>query len=180
MANFCLDNGGKYILLKIGKRYDLKSVKDAKMISKGRHIIFSLCLLIGSFVFAFCSVYAQQTPQPQIKTILDYKEELKLTKEQIEKIKAYFFDFQRETQEMTKKLNTANSEILKIIEQGTEKRENFKITEVEAKIREAHQIRADMAIAEVRTADRINRILTAEQFEKWKKILKEGRKGEKK
>jgi len=44
---------------------------------------------------------------------------------------------------------------------------------VEAKIKESYQIRADMAIAEIRTAEKINRVLTPKQFEKWKEIVKE-------
>lgn len=133
-------------------------------------LLFFLIVIITSISFP---VHAQQATQSQVKTILDYKDDLKLTGDQVEKIKSYMFDLQKEIQNLTVKLNAVNTEILKLLDQGAEKQGSLKLSEVEAKIREAHQVRADMAIAEIRTAEKINRILTVEQYEKWKKLTKE-------
>jgi len=118
-------------------------------------------------------VFAQQQ---RLKTILDYKKELNLNKDQEEKIKAYLFDLERELRELKGKLALVNSEIRRLLQQGAKKQGSLKLKELEAKIREAYQIRADMAIAEIRTAEKINRVLTPKQFEKWKKIVKGRRK----
>ena len=117
-------------------------------------------------------VFAQQQ---RLKTILDYKKELNLNKDQEEKIKAYLFDLERELRELKGKLASVNSEIRQLLQQGAKKQGSLKLKEVEAKIKESYQIRADMAIAEIRTAEKINRVLTPKQFEKWKKIIKERR-----
>ena len=119
-------------------------------------------------------VFAQQH---RLKTILDYKKELGLSQDQEERIKAYLFDLEKGLRELKVKLASVNSEIRRLLEQGAKKQGSLRLKDVEAKIREAYQIRADMAIAEIRTAEKINAVLTPKQFEKWKKIVKERGKG---
>jgi 3-deoxy-D-arabino-heptulosonate 7-phosphate (DAHP) synthase class II len=132
--------------------------------------VFVLVLTV-TVVLASFPLHAQQAPQQRGKTILDYKDELKLTNVQVEKIKAYLFDLGKELRELRGKLASVNRESRGLLQQGTDKQGNLKLLEV--KIREAYQVRANMAIAEIRTAEKINKALTPEQFEKWKKITQE-------
>jgi len=131
--------------------------------------IFPLVLAV-TVVLASFPLYAQQAPQQKGKTILNYKDDLKLTNAQVEKIKACLFDLERELQELRGKLASVNAEISRLLQQGAEKQGNVRLSEVEAKTREAYQIRGNMAVAGIRTAEKINGALTPEQFEKWKKI----------
>ena len=125
-------------------------------------------------------VFAQQgklvPARHQLKTVLDYKKDLNLSQNQAERIKSYLFDLEKELRDLRLKLVSDNSEIMQLLQQGGEKQGSLKLKDVEAKIKEAYQVRANMAIAEIRTADKINKTLTRKQFEKWKEIVKGRRK----
>jgi len=134
-----------------------------------------LVVLLGFPALVFAQQGKLVSAKYRPKTILDYKKDLKLSQDQGERIKVYLFDLEKELRELKVKLASVNSEIRRLLEQGAEKQGSLKLKELEAKIREAYQIRADMAIAEIRTAEKINAVLTPKQFEKWKKIIKEKR-----
>jgi Spy/CpxP family protein refolding chaperone len=131
--------------------------------------LLSLALVLAVFLSVPTSLLAQRR-MIRVKTILDYKDELKLTNDQVEKIKAYLFDLERKRGELRRRLTSVNREILDLLRQWAEKQGSLNLGKVEKKIREAYQIRADMAIAEIETAEKINEVLTPGQYEKWKKI----------
>jgi len=140
-----------------------------------RHFFVSLFTPVALLFFLFSlPLYAQQQAfQAEVKTVLDYKKELGLTQSQADKIKVYIFDLERELNGLRERLNAVNREIAKLLEEGVEKQGSLKLSEVEKKIKEAFEIRAQLAIAEIRTAEKINASLTPEQFQKWKEVAKE-------
>ncbi|GAQ94508.1 LTXXQ motif family protein [Thermodesulfovibrio aggregans] len=115
--------------------------------------------------------HAQPQVQPQVqrKTVLDFKEELKLTRDQEERIKKIIEGFQKREREISEKMRLLDGEIRKSLE------ENGEIKEIEKKVKELFQSRAEVVIEEIKAGREIDRVLNAEQREKLRKI----RKGEK-
>ncbi len=109
---------------------------------------------------------AQRAP----RTILDYKDKLKLTNEQVEKIKAYLFDLERREGSLRRELARVNREVLALLAKGAEKQGSLNLDEVRKKVDRSFQIRADMVMAEIETAEKINRLLTPAQFKQWREI----------
>ncbi len=109
------------------------------------------------------------------RTILDYKDQLKLTNDQVEKIKAILFDLENRERALRRDLARMNREVLALLAEGAKKQGSLNLDDVKKKIRQSFQIRAEMAIAEIEAAEKINRLLTPAQFEKWKKINAKGR-----
>lgn len=80
-------------------------------------------------------VYAQNVTQGQVqafqrKTILDFKEELKLTKEQEEKIRKIIADFEHKVRALNERAVKVDREIGELLEKGGE------LKEVERKVKE--------------------------------------------
>ena len=128
-----------------------------------------LTLILAVFLSAPFSLHAQQRRVVR-KAILDYRDELKLSDEQVEEIKAYLFDLGKKVRELRGKLVLVNREVRALLREGAKRRGSLDLDKVKKKIREAFEIRAEMAIAEIETAEKINGVLTPKQFEKWKEI----------
>ena len=128
-----------------------------------------LALILAVFLSAPFSLHAQQRRVVR-KAILDYRDELKLSDEQVEEIKAYLFDLGKKVRELRGKLVLVNREVRALLREGAKRRGSLDLDKVKKKIREAFEIRAEMAIAEIETAEKINGVLTPKQFEKWKEI----------
>lgn len=126
---------------------------------------FFLLLSVGWMVFFLVSASLYAQPRRIVrKTILDYRNELNLSDNQVEKAKKYLSSFEKECQELRTKLRSLNQEIRSLLEKEAD------IKEIEDKIRESFEIRADLVIAEIKTGRKINKTLTPEQFAKWKEI----------
>jgi len=119
--------------------------------------------------------YAQDKPLATAKTILDYKDDLKLTQRQVKEIKAYLFDLERRQAELRRELVLVNKEIRELLGQGVKEKGSLDLEKVRERIRRAFGIRAEMVIAEIETAEKINRLLSVEQFERWKEIRSKGK-----
>ncbi len=129
----------------------------------------SLTLVLAVCLSTPASLYARHR-LIRVRTILDYKGELKLNNQQVEKIKAYLFDLDRRVRGLREKLALVNGEIRALLREGAKKKGSLDLDKVRKKIREAFEIRAEMAISEIDTAEKINEVLTSKQFEKWKEI----------
>lgn len=118
------------------------------------------------FVLTFISVgilNAQNPPQP--KGILDYSKELGLSQKQVEAIRNAINSFEAKARENISKQQAIANELNNLL-----KNENFNMDLVAKKIREIYQLRADLDIANIETARKINSILTPEQRKKWQEI----------
>ena len=68
-----------------------------------------------------------------------------------------------------------NKEIRNLLGQGVKDKGSLDLEKVREKIRRAFGIRAEMVIAEIETAEKINKLLSLEQFERWKEIRSKGK-----
>mgnify|MGYP001626171168 CR=1 FL=1 len=124
--------------------------------------IFKLFIVILFLSHFFLSFIQAQTVQK--KTILDFKDELKLTKEQEEKIRKIVNGFEGKVKGFNEKMVKVDGEIRRLLE------EKGDIKEVEKKVREFFQLRAEAVIEEIKAGREIDKLLTSEQREKWRKI----------
>ena len=132
-------------------------------------IIAILSLVISLFFF---DLYAQAQPQPkaqaqpqiQRKTILDFKDELKLTEDQVKSIKKIIDEFEGKNRPLLEKLIALDKELKELLEKEGD------LGEIRKRIKEIYSIRADMVINEIETGRKIDKVLNKEQKEKWKQI----------
>jgi Spy/CpxP family protein refolding chaperone len=132
-------------------------------------IIAILSLIISLFLF---DLYAQAQPQPkaqaqpqiQRKTILDFKDELKLTEDQVKSIKKIIDEFEGKNRPLLEKLIALDKELKELLEKEGD------LGEIRKRIKEIYSIRADMVINEIETGRKIDKVLNKEQKEKWKQI----------
>lgn len=129
-----------------------------------REVCLLLIFMVGVFLFPV-SLYAQQV-QDSPKTILDYQAELKLSDTQVKEIKNYIYDFEKKAKELQRRLVSLKQEIASLLE----KEGDFNV--IKKKVREYHETLAELEIANLETGRNIKHVLTAEQFKKWKEIVK--------
>ncbi len=120
--------------------------------------------ILSFFILFFFFILSVQAQTVQRKTILDFKEELGLTKEQEERIGKIVRDFEKKVKDINDKMVKVDGEIRKLLE------ENGDIREIEKKVRELFQLRATAVIEEIKAGREIDKVLNAEQREKWRKI----------
>ena len=118
-------------------------------------------------------VYAQNATEGQVqafqrKTILDFKEELRLTKEQEEKIGKIIADFEQKVRALNERAVRVDREIGGLLEKGGE------LKELEKKVKELFSLRADAVIEEIKAGRAIDKLLNEEQRRKWKEIRRGG------
>ena len=130
---------------------------------------FSIFLLL--VVFPVVS-FAQQTlslpTDATPKTILDFKDELALKPEQVEKLKKIIDDFEGSAQPLLSKIVSLNKETRELL--GKEE----DLAKIKPKIKEVFSLRADLVIMEIEAGRKIDKVLTKEQLAKWREIKKKG------
>jgi Spy/CpxP family protein refolding chaperone len=132
-------------------------------------IIAILSLIISLF---FSDLYAQTQPQPkeqaqpqiQRKTILDFKDELKLSEAQVKSIKTIIDEFERKNRTLMDKFLALDKELKELLEKEGD------LGEIRKRIKEIFSIRAEMVINEIEARRKIDKVLNKEQKEKWKQI----------
>jgi len=132
-------------------------------------IIAILSLVISLFFF---DLYAQAQPQPQSqaqpqiqrKTILDFKDELKLSEAQVKSIKIIIDEFERKNRTLMDKFLALNKELKELLEKEGD------LGEIRNRIKEIYGIRAEMIFNEIEAGRKIDKVLNKEQKEKWKQI----------
>ena len=126
--------------------------------------------LILTFIFLPCLTFSQ-VQRVRVWSILDWSDELGLSDKQEKDIKAYLFDLERKLGKLRVEFMKVNREIRELLREGMKRGGKLDMEKVKSKIRKAYEIRAEMDIARLETAQKINGVLTPKQFEKWKKIL---------
>lgn len=100
--------------------------------------------------------------QPTITQMLSYKEFLGLTAEQVKKLERLRDNFQRQSIRNEADMKIVELDIAALLDSQT-----VDLAKVEAKIREAEKLRADLRIARVRAVEQAKATLTAEQRKKF-------------
>ncbi|MFH7835453.1 MAG: Spy/CpxP family protein refolding chaperone [Candidatus Aenigmatarchaeota archaeon] len=103
------------------------------------------------------------------KTILDFKEELKLTKEQEEKIRKIISEFEQKVKGINERAVKVDREIGELLEKDAE------MKEIEKKVKELFSLRAEAVIEELKAGRAIDKLLNEEQRKKWREIRKGGK-----
>ena len=100
--------------------------------------------------------------RPLITQILNYRDYLGLSAEQVKKLEQLRDTFQRQSIRNDADVRIIELDIAALLESPT-----VDVAKVEAKIREAEKLRADLRIARVRIIEQAKSVLTAEQRKKF-------------
>ncbi len=100
--------------------------------------------------------------RPVISEMLTRKDELELSPEQVKKLEQLRDGFERQSIR-----NRADSRIVELDISELLDQPAVDLTKVEAKIREAEKLRADLRIARIRTIEQAKTVLTPEQRKKF-------------
>jgi len=116
----------------------------------------SLLNLIFLLVFLFPLIsFPQQAPQEKSqvarKTILDFKEELKLNDDQVKSIKKIIDEFEKNNKPLLEKLIVLDKELKELFEKEDE------LSEIRKKIREIFSLRAEMVFNEIEAGRKLIR-----------------------
>jgi len=111
-----------------------------------------VCFLFLFFLFIFFSLsfaenQNQTQPQRRVYTILDFKDELKLSKEQVEKIKKIIEDFEKRARPLREKILAQDREIRELLEREAD------LKEIRGKIKENFSLRAELIIMDIEIRD---------------------------
>lgn len=109
---------------------------------------------------------AAPAPKAKVRVIWDYKKELGLTDDQINKMKAAVGDLQNQLIILRLK-NSANELELRQLNL-----KNAPSDQLKKKIKEVADIQGEMRFIDLETAKKINGILSKEQLDKWHDIQK--------
>jgi len=134
-----------------------------------KFIIAILSLIISLF---FSDLYAQTQPQskeqaqPQIqrKTILDFKDELKLSEKQVKDIERLLQVYFKKEKEFADKIRERERRLNELLSQGGEMREVKKLA------KELYCLRGELWAEELDTAKKIDDMLNDEQKIKWREL----------
>ena len=100
--------------------------------------------------------------RPAISQMLSYKEQLGLSPEQVKKLEQLRDNFQRQSIRNEADARIVELDIAALLDSPT-----VDVAKVEAKIREAEKLRADLRIARIRAMEQAKAVLTAEQRKKF-------------
>ncbi len=128
----------------------------------------SLFFLLIFFSFSFAENQNQAQPAKRVYTILDFKDELKLSNEQVEKAKKIIEEFGEKAKPLKEKIVAQDKQIRQLLEKGAD------LKEIREKIKENFSLRADLLIMDIESGRKIDGLLTPEQLKKWKEIRKQG------
>jgi hypothetical protein len=136
-----------------------------------KFIIAILSLIISLFFF---DLYAQTQPQPQPKeqtqpqiqrkTILDFKDELKLSEKQVKDIEKLLQGYFKKEKEFADKIREREWRLNELLSQGGEMKEVKKLA------KEIHCLRGELWGEELETAKKIDDMLNDEQKRKWREL----------
>jgi Spy/CpxP family protein refolding chaperone len=100
--------------------------------------------------------------RPAISQMLSYKEQLGLSPEQVKKLEQLRDNFQRQSIRNEADTRIVELDIAALLDSPT-----VDVAKVEAKIREAEKLRAELRIARIRAMEQAKAVLTAEQRKKF-------------
>jgi len=131
--------------------------------------MFKTVILLIIFIFIFpLNLFSQQVSQRKSevvrKTILDFKDELKLNEEQVRSIKKIIDEFEVKNEGLFQKVSVLDKELKELLEKEGE------LSEIRKKIREIFSLRAEMVFNEIEAGRKIDKVLNKEQKERRKQI----------
>lgn len=116
----------------------------------------------------YFGVLGGREEKPLISIMLENREELGLSAEQVNSLEQLRRDFQRESIRRDADMRIAQMDLDTLLSAST-----VDMAKVEAKIREIERLRADVRIARIRTIEKGKQQLTAEQRKKLQEIVSE-------
>jgi LTXXQ motif family protein len=109
---------------------------------------------------------ASRAERPLISLILQHKDELGVTPEQVSRLEALRTAFTRDAIKREADIRIAEMDLTALLD-----KDPLEMAPVEAKVRELSQLRADLRIARLRTLEQGRAVLTAEQRTKLRTLL---------
>jgi Spy/CpxP family protein refolding chaperone len=109
---------------------------------------------------------SSRAERPVISFIIQHKDELGVTPEQISRLEALRTAFSRESVRRDADIRIAEMDLTALLD-----KDPLDMAQVEAKVRELAQLRADLRIARIRTLEQGRAVLTAEQRTKLRTLL---------
>jgi len=125
-------------------------------------VIAATAVFLGVGILSFAQ--NPQAAQPERKTVLAYKDELKLTDAQVGKVKAILGEFDESSKATYGKAAEVDGEARKLLES------NGDINEIGNKIKDSFALQAQLVINEIVAGRKIDAVLTPEQAKQWKDI----------
>ena len=146
--------------------------KNSLFLSRSLFKTFGLVLIL--VISLVINVYSQEGAKGAgggvqgRRTILDFKQELKLTEDQVKSIKKIIDEFETKNRPLLEKLIALDKELKELLEKEGD------LGEIKKRIKEIYSLRAEMVINEIEAGRKIDKILNKEQKEKWKQIRSSG------
>jgi len=135
-------------------------------------LYFFIVYIITFLLLAFSPLFAQTQPQPkeqaqpqiQRKTILDFKDELKLSEKQVKDIEKLLQGYFKKEKEFADKIRERERRLNELLSHGGEMREVKKLA------KELYCLRGELWAEELETAKKIDDTLNDEQKRKWREL----------
>ena len=135
-------------------------------------LYFFIVYIITFLLLAFSPLFAQTQPQPkeqaqpqiQRKTILDFKDELKLSEKQVKDIEKLLQVYFKKEKEFADKIRERERRLNELLSHGGEMREVKKLA------KELYCLRGELWAEELETAKKIENMLNDEQKRKWREL----------
>jgi len=125
-------------------------------------LVFILVFIL--VIYAYSQEGVKRGSAQGRKTILDFKDELKLNEEQVKSIKKIIDEFEVKNEGLFQKVSVLDKELKELLEKEGE------LSEIRKKIREIFSLRAEMIFNEIEAGRKIDKVLNKEQKERWKQI----------
>ena len=122
-------------------------------------LLFSLLV-----IYAYSQEGGKRGSAQGRKTILDFKDELKLNDRQVKEIEKLLQVYFKKEQEMLGKIREKETKLTKMLNSGGD------IKEVKKLAREIYCLRGELRAEELETAKKIDGVLSEEQRKRWKEI----------
>ena len=147
-------------------------LKNSLFLSRSLLKTFGLVLIL--VISLVINVYSQEGAKGAgggvqgRRTILDFKQELKLTEDQVKSIKKIIDEFEMKNRPLLEKLIALDKELKELLEKEGD------LGEIKKRIKEIYNLRAEMIFNEIEAGRKIDKVLNKEQKEKWKQIRSSG------
>ncbi len=140
---------------------------------KSINIIFIPILSIFLLFSFYESIHAEEPKKeqaPKRQTILDFKDELKLSNTQVKEIENLLTEFKKRQTDAAKEIRKHDAKLRELLQKDGD------IAEIRKEVKEIYRLRGEMVIDELETARKIDGVLNPEQKKKWKEIRARGNK----
>ena len=131
---------------------------------------FQTVLLLTLFLFCSGQTLAQEAgapdkpPQKKIKTMIDYKDELGLSEEQVKEVSTALLSFQATVKKQRAILTQSEQDYKQLLQ------DEAPLADIKSKLRTIADTRFQLRYADVLTSRRVSEALTDEQMSKWREI----------